>query len=139
MERSDTPDRYTFPSQERAGEVSKSTLEAGSRHGDREHHKPTHKEREVRTGRKHQVVDQRSLQANKYYWGVVIPHSSNALIYAGWERERFAHTDLVHAFWKDLLKIDSTSSLSTSQFTEYIDHIIRICAVYLDYSIPISN
>ena len=84
-------------------------------------------------------MNKRSLDANAYYWGVVIPHSSTALLYAGWEKERFSHYDLVHRFWKTILNTPSTKDLTTTQFSDYIEDIIRICAVYLDYQIPDSN
>lgn len=84
-------------------------------------------------------MSKRSLNANSYYWAVVIPHSSSALMYAGWEKERFSHHLLVHKFWKTILNIPSTKDLSTNQFNDYIEDIIRICAVYLNYSIPDSE
>lgn len=77
----------------------------------------------------------RSLQANKYYWKVVIPQSRNALIDAGWEREIVATNLQVHEFWKGVLNIESTSSLNSLEFTNFIEDIKRICAVYLHYYI----
>lgn len=82
------------------------------------------------------MENKRSTDHNKYYWGVLIPHSSNALLYAGWEKERFSHPELVHKFWKTILNTPSTKDLTTTQFSDYIEDIIRICAVYLDYQIP---
>lgn len=82
------------------------------------------------------MEDKRSLQLNKYYWGLVIPESSKALIYAGWERERFNHFELVHKFWKNILNTPSTADLNNRQFKEYIEDIKRICAMYLLHVIP---
>lgn len=78
----------------------------------------------------------RSIDANAYYWKIIIPHSKEALIDAGYEREKFNHRDKVHRFWKKTLNIDTTTTLTTTQFSDYIEDIIRICAVYLNYQIP---
>ena len=75
-------------------------------------------------------------QMRKYYWSTVLPHASTALIDAGWERERFSHIDLVHKFFKTTLNRPTTTDLSNEQFANYIEDIIRICAVYLHYTIP---
>lgn len=82
------------------------------------------------------MSSKRSLDINRYYWGIVIKHSSYALIDAGWEKERFSHHELVHKFWKTVLNTPSTADLSNKQFVEFIEDIKRICAVYLNYYIP---
>ena len=83
-------------------------------------------------------MKERSPESNRYYWGVVIPHSSKALISAGWEPEIFNHPDLTHKFWKNILNIKTIQGMTSQQFTYYIEDIVRMCAVYLNYSIPTS-
>ncbi|MFD2600198.1 hypothetical protein ACFSQ3_14665 [Sphingobacterium corticis] len=84
-------------------------------------------------------MEKRSLLLNNYYWGVVVPHSSEALIYAGWERERFTHAELVHKFWKTLLGIPSTADLNNKKFLDFVEDIKRIASCYLMHYIPDPN
>lgn len=81
----------------------------------------------------------RSNRLNKYYWGVLLPLARDALMYAGYERECVGTNDLTHSFFKDVLHIESTQVLTNKEFIEYVEDIIRICAVYLHAVIPYPN
>ena len=68
----------------------------------------------------------RSLSQNKYYWGVIIEILSD---HFGYEKEEM-HEALKFKLLKkhedtDLVTVGSTAKLSTAEFTEYIDEIIR--------------
>jgi len=82
----------------------------------------------------------RSLSQNKYYWGVVIEVLSD---YFGYEKEEM-HSALRFKFLKrhedtDLVTVGSTAKLSTAEFTEYIDGIIRWAATEYQISIPSAD
>jgi len=71
---------------------------------------------------------QRSLSQNKYYWGVIIEILSDNF---GYEKEEM-HEELKRKFNPKPSRIDydktfggSTAKLSTAEFTEYIDGIVR--------------
>ena len=87
------------------------------------------------TIRKERLV--RSLSQNKYYWGVVIEILSD---YFGYDKEEM-HEALKFKFLKkhedtDLVTVGSTAKLSTAEFTEYIDAIIRWSSVEYQVVIP---
>jgi len=72
-----------------------------------------------------EVFKQRSLEQNKYYWGVVIPTSAE---YHGYTHEEM-HEAFKFKFLRDLQgsldlpKIRSTTELSTVEFVEYVEQI----------------
>lgn len=94
----------------------------------------------------------RSLSQNAYYWGVCLPYAADA-INAEWGESFDA--DQAHAFFGDkYLKrqivnrntgevmgeiILSTASLTTEQFSDYIEKIRQDCAEYLGVEIPLPN
>jgi len=77
----------------------------------------------------------RTGQQNRYYWGVVLKVISD---HTGYE------TDDLHDHFKTyflrkpgkLSSYYSTTELDTSQFTEYIDKVIRFAETRLDISVP---
>lgn len=71
----------------------------------------------------------RTLNQNAYYWGVVIPILAE---HHGYEPDEM-HTALKYKFLKkhedtDLVTTGSTKKLSTVEFGEYLDRIIRWAA-----------
>ena len=82
----------------------------------------------------------RSLSQNKYYWGVIIEILSANF---GYEREEM-HEALKFKFLKkhgdtDLVTVGSTAKLSTAEFTEYIDEIIRWASTEYQVVIPSAD
>ena len=85
--------------------------------------------------RKHRKA--RSLNQNRFYWGVAIAMISEA---TGYEPEE-AHDALKAMFLTDhvdsaLPRIRSSADLSTVEFNEYIEKIQRFAAEKLDLIIP---
>ena len=71
----------------------------------------------------------RSLNQNSWYWGVIVPMIAE---YCGYEPEE-VHSALKEQFLKDhtdaqLPRIRSTASLTTAEFTIYIDACRRLAA-----------
>ena len=82
----------------------------------------------------------RSLNQNRYYWGVIIEILSD---YFGYDKEEM-HEALKFKFLKkhedtNLVTVGSTAKLSTIGFTEYIDNVIRWVATEYQIVIPDSN
>ena len=82
----------------------------------------------------------RSLNQNKYYWGVVIEILSP---YFGYDREEM-HEALKFKFLKkhedtNLVTVGSTAKLSTTEFTEYIDSVTRWAATEYQIVIPSAD
>jgi len=82
----------------------------------------------------------RSLSQNKYYWGVIIEILSNNF---GYDKEEM-HEALKFKFLKkhedtDLVTVGSTAKLSTAEFTEYIDEIIRWASTEYQVVIPSAD
>lgn len=92
----------------------------------------------------------RSNQANRYYWGVVIPCIQSGLKEGGLTASE-ASTENVHLMLKArFLKQDkpigndgefitiipSTSTLSTDEFSQYIEHCVQFAAEYLNVIVP---
>ncbi len=82
----------------------------------------------------------RSLSQNKYYWGVIIEILSNNF---GYDKEEM-HEALKFKFLKkhedtDLVTVGSTAKLSTAEFTEYIDGIIRWASTEYRVVIPSAD
>lgn len=74
---------------------------------------------------------QRSIQQNSYYWGVVIEILSG---HFGYESEEMHEALKIH-FLKfrsdkapDLVSVKSTTRLSTDEFNEYVNRIVRWAA-----------
>ncbi len=82
----------------------------------------------------------RSLSQNKYYWGVIIEILSNNF---GYDKEEM-HEALKFRFLKRhedtaLVTVGSTAKLSTAEFTDYIDEIIRWASVEYQVVIPSAD
>ncbi len=93
--------------------------------------------------------DQRSLNQNAYYWGVVLPHLAAGMGEAWGEslaseevhefcRAKFLNKPVVN---RKTGKIQgqshvSTASLDTKEFGEYLEQIIRFAAESLSVQIP---
>ncbi len=82
----------------------------------------------------------RSLNQNKYYWGVIIEILSNNF---GYDKEEM-HEALKFKFLKkhedtDLVTVGSTAKLSTAEFTEYIDGVVRWAATEYQVVIPSAD
>jgi hypothetical protein len=74
---------------------------------------------------------QRSLQANAYYWGVVIPLLAE---HCGYDSEEM-HDALKHRFLRDrehekdgLALVRSSAELDTAAFSEYVENCRRLAA-----------
>ena len=87
--------------------------------------------------RKHK--SHRSNQQNAWYWGVIVELISQHTGYTPSE----AHEALKFRFLSDhnpdhqgLIKIKSTSQLSTKEFAEYCDRIVRWAAEHMEIFIP---
>lgn len=94
----------------------------------------------------------RSIQQNRYYHGVVVPIVKDGLRDVGFSEIRTsedAHEVLKYLFLKKRIvneetgevieKLGSTAKLSTIEFNEYVDEIIRWSAEYLGIQIPLPN
>ncbi len=82
----------------------------------------------------------RSLNQNKYYWGVIIEILSNNF---GYDKEEM-HEALKFKFLKkhedtNLVTVGSTARLSTAEFTEYIDEIMRWSSTEYQIVIPSAD
>lgn len=74
-------------------------------------------------------AENRSSSANKYYWGVVLAVFAEEL---GYEPENLHH-ELKRKFLAvdpdaPLIQVRSTADLSTQEFAEYIDRVVRFAA-----------
>ena len=79
----------------------------------------------------------RSLSQNKYYWGVIIEILSDCF---GYDREEM-HEALKFKFLKkhedtNLVTVGSTAKLSTAEFADYIEGIIRWASIEYQVVIP---
>lgn len=92
----------------------------------------------------------RSLEQNRYYWGVIVPIVKAGLIDAGWRvTTAQVHEDLKRDF--NLIEIvnekngeiknsiGSTSEMSSSQMMDYFAKITQWAAEYLNVQIPAPN
>lgn len=71
----------------------------------------------------------RSLKANAYYWGVVIPTLADHLGYDTDEMHEALKIKLLATHTDDPLPtVRSSASLDTKEFAEYIDNCIRLAA-----------
>tara|TARA_R100000951_G_scaffold38958_2_gene32866 strand:+ start:3776 stop:4159 length:384 start_codon:yes stop_codon:yes gene_type:complete len=82
----------------------------------------------------------RSINLNKYYWGVVVALSSKELGYEKEEmhstfKEKFLYKkELVEGEWIKIIK--STTKISSKEMITYIDQIKRFCVEELGIYIP---
>jgi hypothetical protein len=100
----------------------------------------------------------RSIEQNRYYWGVVIPCIIEAMIDMGNDALQIGnseHAELVHEFLKakildngeEVILADgvveklpaSTRKTTTTEFAEYTDKVIRWAAEMLNIAIPEPN
>jgi hypothetical protein len=94
--------------------------------------------------------DQRSLEANGYYWGVVLPYFAKGLTDAWGEtwtadeaheecRKMYLTKIKVNQKTGEVTKVvRSTTDLDVPEFGEYLDKIIKHAAEYLNTDIPIA-
>jgi hypothetical protein len=85
---------------------------------------------------------QRSTHQLRYYWGVIIELLAQ---HCGYTPEEM-HESLKYLFLSDhemdlneLVRIKSTAQLSTKEFADYIDRIVRWAAVKLEIYLPDPN
>jgi hypothetical protein len=81
----------------------------------------------------------RSLQSNRYYWGVIIEILAN---HCGYDRDEM-HEALKFKFLSDkrmdekgLVKIGSTAALNTDEFINYTNRVVMWAATDLQVFIP---
>lgn len=102
---------------------------------------------EIKEAKKNRSNDQ-----NAYLWGVVYPAAMQGLKDLGNEG---LSVDLVHRFFKDkflerwrdivipatgeVYRVKTTTDLTTSEMSEYIENIARWCAEFLNVIIPSPN
>lgn len=84
----------------------------------------------------------RSMNQNKYYWGVVIEGLAQHLGYESEElhdalRQKFLRVQSLDHRLPPHAK--STTDLNTKEFEEYVDKIRRFADVELNYFIPLPN
>ncbi len=82
----------------------------------------------------------RTLNQNSYYWGVIIEILSD---YTGYDKDE-VHEALKFKFLKkyedtNLVTVGSTAKLSTAEFADYIDGIIRWAATEYQIVIPSAD
>jgi hypothetical protein len=81
----------------------------------------------------------RSLNQNRYYWGIVIDIISGA---TGFEPQE-AHDAMRYKFLTDMTgdlpKVKSTTELSTVEFLDYVAQIQQFGAEFLEVYIPDPN
>ena len=83
----------------------------------------------------------RSLPQNSYYWGVVLPYIAKA---NGEDDLDDLHDDLKHMFNPKIKEVHgmtiekggSTTEMSTEEFSEYVDKVVRFAAIKLGIYIP---
>ena len=82
----------------------------------------------------------RTLSQNRYYWAVIVEILSDAF---GYDEEEM-HEALKFRFLKkhedtDLVTVGSTAKLSTAEFADYIDRIIRWASTEYQIIIPSAD
>lgn len=94
----------------------------------------------------------RSLPQNRFYFGVLIPQVIDALVDNGINRDelnvevvhdllkmKFLKKELVSEHGEVIEIVQSTSKLTTEEFSIYIDDIVRWCAETLSYVVYLPN
>ena len=74
----------------------------------------------------------RSLDANKFYWGIVVELAARHFGYTKAEMHEIFksmfNSEVIHFQKKEVKIVKSTASLSVKRFSEYVDRCIRFCA-----------
>lgn len=72
------------------------------------------------------VRKKRSLQQNAYYWGVVVRELTE---YTGYDQQPL-HEHLKYRYLREEkpIRVRDTKDLNTSEFAEYLDKCIQLCA-----------
>ena len=92
----------------------------------------------------------RSIEQNRYYWGVVVPLVRQGLIDLGYQitfegtheylKANFNVIEIINEHSGEIIKtVGSTTEMSTSQMMEYFAQIYRWSAEYLNVIIPEPN
>jgi hypothetical protein len=91
----------------------------------------------------------RSTQANRYYWGVVIAEVRLGFLNIGYEmtaeqthefcKERFNSITIENKEGVNINVPGSTTQMTKTQFSEYIEKIARFAAEFLGVTIPAAN
>lgn len=99
-----------------------------------------------------EAINERSLPQNKYYWKVIVPEVQQGLKAMGWDEIK--HNEDAHEFIKkEFLQRTitnhisnekkvipgSTANLTTKEFNELIDAIIKWGVEFLGIQIPFPN
>lgn len=97
-------------------------------------------------------IKNRSLSQNKYYWKVMVPAVKEGLRDMGWDEIKTdddAHEYILEEFLKREIKNHetgkikvipgSTSRLSTKEFGEFIDAVVKWAVEFLGIQIPFPN
>lgn len=84
----------------------------------------------------------RSDQQNRYYWGIVVQILAN---HCGYEPDQM-HEALKYKFLSDhqedssgLITIRSTASMTTDEFAQYVNRVVRWAAESLGVYVPSAN
>lgn len=80
---------------------------------------------------------ERSTALNDYYWVLLCDYLQPALYDAG--NDRIRTKEDAHVFFKKLLKIQSTQSLTDKEMLAYIESIHRYTAEFLGIALPSPN
>lgn len=82
---------------------------------------------------------QRSLQQNRFYWGVVVEILADAFGYTPEEMHealKFKFLRIHNEKGQDLDSVKSTTKLDTKEFTDYVDTILRWAVTEYGIYIP---
>jgi hypothetical protein len=91
----------------------------------------------------------RSIQGNRYYWGVVVESVRHGLLNLGYEltkdethfflKERFNSVSIENKAGISIDVPGTTTQLTKSEFSDYIEKIARFSAEFLNTVIPSAN
>lgn len=91
----------------------------------------------------------RSTQANRYYWGVCVAEVRLGFLNIGyemtaeqtheWLKEKFNPVTVENKSGITIEMPGSTTQMTKTQFSEYIEKIARFAAEYLGVTIPAAN
>lgn len=87
---------------------------------------------------------QRSINQNNYYWGVVVKILSNELGYTQEEmheilKAKFSPKDVKEVAGEQIVIPKSTTKQKTDEFETYLEHIRRFALLQLNCKIPLPN
>lgn len=80
-----------------------------------------------------QKVHNRSIEENKYYWGVVV---NDIVEFSKLKRKISMNSEVVHTWVKFTFGIESTATLNTTEFETLMANIRNHCKYYWDLVIP---